>query len=64
MVRIRILALFSERKVKTHEVAAAPLILTGVGCQFGFQGGEFLMPRQASTAMHERIVAIPDGEHI
>src|SRR5207302_7896418 len=55
---IRLSSLSSERKVKTHEVAAGPLIQAGIGSMLGQLGGEFLVPSQSRPAVHERVVAI------
>src|SRR5438874_6641399 len=56
--------LFSERKVESHEVAAHTLIFTA-GCEsLEVNSGEFLVPGQTVPAMHERIVAIPQGKDI
>src|SRR5438309_7920844 len=64
MACIRFSSLGSERKVKTHEVAAGPLIQTATRSMPGQFCGEFLMPRESRPAVHEWVVAIAHCNYI
>src|SRR5438034_10702630 len=56
--------LFSEGKVKTHEVTAGALILPTCGKPLQVDGGEFLVPGETVAAMHERVVTVSDRENV
>ena len=56
--------LFSEGKVKTHEVTAGALILPTCGKPLQVYSGEFLVPGETVAAMHERVVTVSDRKYV
>src|SRR5437667_5059906 len=56
--------LFSEGKVKTHEVTAGALILPACGKPFQVYGGEFLVPGETVAAVHKRVITVSNRENV
>jgi hypothetical protein len=56
--------LFSEGKVKTHEVTAGALILPTCGKPLQVYGGEFLVPGETVAAMDKWVVTVSNRENV